>query len=221
MGKLIVLEGIDGSGKSSQFKKICQRLNEDGREYCHTVFPRYEKDSSALLRMYLGGYFGTDPASVNAYTASTFFAVDRFASYKDDWGKLYESGGLILSDRYTTSNMVHQGAKLTDDELPAFFAWLADLEFNKMQLPRPDCVFYLDSTLELSLSRMSRRQEETNTNADIHEKDIDYLSKCLHTADIACEYFGWHRIAYEKNGMERDIDEKAEEIYGIISSLGD
>ena len=218
MGKLIVLEGIDGSGKSSQFRRICSRLNAEGKEYYHTVFPRYDRESSALIRMYLGGYFGTDPTVVNAYTASTFFAVDRFASYRDDWGKIYESGGLILSDRYTTSNIVHQGAKLSDEELPGFFSWLADLEFGKMKLPKPDCVIYLDSTLELSLSRMSRRQDETGTSADIHEKDVEYLSRCLRTADIACDYFGWHRIAWGRNGIERDIDEKAEEIYEIISS---
>ena len=216
MKKLIVLEGIDGSGKSTQFKKICSRLEQNGIEYYHTVFPRYEKDSSALIRMYLNGEFGSNPSDVNAYTASMFFAVDRFASYKDDWGKIYESGKMILSDRYTSSNAVHQGAKLSDDELPSYFEWLADLEYNKMCLPRPDIVIYLDSTLELSLSRMKKRQQETNTNADIHEKDVEYLARCLHTADLACDYFGWKRISYEINGTERSVDEKAEEIYSLI-----
>ena len=221
MGKLIVLEGIDGSGKSSQFKKICEMLQNDGKEYYHTVFPRYSKESSALIRLYLGGEFGSNPSDVNAYTASTFYAVDRFASYKDDWGKAYESGTLILSDRYTSSNAVHQGSKLSDDELPAFFSWLEDLEFNKMMLPRPDLVIYLDTTIDLSLSRMSYRQSTTNTHADIHEKNVEYLKKCLHTADIACNYYGWQRIAYENNGVERSIDDKADEIYSIISTLGD
>ena len=143
-GRLIVLEGIDGSGKSSQYRRICARMEKDGIDYNHIVFPRYDKESSALIRMYLGGQFGTHPDDVNAYTASTFYAVDRFASYRDDWGKIYDRGGLIISDRYTTSNAVHQGSKLSDEELPAFFQWLSDLEYEKMGLPKPDLVIYLD-----------------------------------------------------------------------------
>ena len=154
MGKLIVLEGIDGSGKSSQYRRVCQRLEEDGISFTHIVFPRYDRESSALLRLYLNGAFGSAPEDVNAYTASTFFAVDRFASFRDDWGKAYAAGELILSDRYTTSNMVHQGSKLSDEELPEFFSWLSDLEFNRMGLPKPDLVIYLDTTIEISLRRM-------------------------------------------------------------------
>ena len=156
-GKLIVLEGIDGSGKSTQYRRLCQRMENDKIDYNHIVFPRYDKESSALLRLYLSGAFGTDPGDVNAYTASTFYAVDRFASYRDDWGKIYENGGLILSDRYTTSNAVHQGCKLPDDELPDFFNWLADLEYVKMGLPRPDLVIYLDVDIETATRRMRRR----------------------------------------------------------------
>ena len=132
-GKLIVLEGIDGSGKSAQYRRLCQRMENDKIAYNHIVFPRYNKESSALIRLYLGGAFGTHPGDVNAYTASAFYAVDRFASYRDDWGRIYEDGGLILSDRYTTSNAVHQGSKLPDAELPAFFSWLADLEYRVSQ----------------------------------------------------------------------------------------
>ena len=143
-GKLIVFEGIDGSGKSAHYKRVCQRLENEGIEYDHIVFPRYDNESSALIRMYLGGEFGDNPADVNAYTASTFYAVDRFASYRKDWGKIYNAGGFILSDRYTTSNAVHQGAKLPDEELGEFFKWLYDLEHVKMGLPVPDHVIKLD-----------------------------------------------------------------------------
>lgn len=215
-GKLIVLEGIDGSGKSSQYRRLCEKLENDGVEYNHIVFPRYTKDSSALIRLYLGGAFGENPNDVNAYTASTFYAVDRFASYRDDWGKIYENGGLIVSDRYTTSNAVHQGCKLSDEELPEFFAWLSDLEYNKMGLPKPDLVIYLDVDIETSLRRMKFRQETTNTKADIHEKDVHYLENCLHVADKACEYYGWKRIPFMKDGVEREADEKNDEIYAII-----
>ena len=143
-GKLIVLEGIDGSGKSAQYRRLCARFDEMGMAYHHIVFPRYDQESSALIRMYLNGAFGAHPSDVNAYAASTFFAVDRYASYRTDWGEIYENGGLILSDRYTTSNAIHQGSKLPEAELPAFFDWLYDLEYGKMGLPRPDLVLYLD-----------------------------------------------------------------------------
>lgn len=215
-GKLIVLEGIDGSGKSAQFRRLCARLEKDGIDYNHIVFPRYDQESSALIRMYLGGEFGTHPDDVNAYTASTFFAVDRFASYKKDWGSTYENGGLFLSDRYTTSNAVHQGSKLSDAELPAFFRWLSDLEYEKMGLPRPDLVIYLDVDIETSLARMRRREAKNHTHADIHEQDIEYLRRCLRTAQHAADFFGWTRIPFQKDGQERDVDEKNEEIYRII-----
>jgi len=215
-GKLIVLEGIDGSGKSAQYRRLCARMEKDGIEYNHIVFPRYDKESSALIRMYLGGEFGSRPSDVNAYAASTFYAVDRYAAYRTDWGKIYEQGGLILSDRYTTSNAVHQGSKLPDEELPAFFAWLSDLEYGKMGLPKPDLVIYLDVDLETSLARMRRRQEKTHTSADIHEKDLAYLERCLRTADKAADFYGWTRIPYRKNGVERELDEKNAEIYRII-----
>lgn len=215
-GKLIVIEGIDGSGKSSQYKRICRHLEEDGIKYDHIVFPRYEKDSSALIKMYLGGAFGENPNDVNAYTASTFFAVDRFAAYREDWGRIYNNGGFILSDRYTTSNAVHQGGKLPDGELEPFFDWLYDLEYVKMGLPVPDLVIYLDVDVKTSLERMHRRQEKTNTTADIHEKNVRYLENCLRVADKAADYYGWRRIPFMKDGVERELEEKHEEIYSVV-----
>lgn len=215
-GKLIVLEGIDGSGKSAQYRRLCARLEKDQIAYTHIVFPRYDRESSALIRMYLGGQFGTHPDDVNAYTASTFFSVDRFASYQTEWKQIYEAGGLILSDRYTTSNAVHQGSKLSDEELPEYFRWLSDLEYRKMGLPEPDLVIYLDVDIETSLARMRRRQQKYGTSADIHEKDVNYLERCLHTADRACEYYGWTRIPFLRDGKERELDEKNNEIYELI-----
>ena len=184
-GKLIVLEGIDGSGKSAQYRRLCARFDEMGMAYHHIVFPRYDQESSALIRMYLNGAFGAHPSDVNAYAASTFFAVDRYASYRTDWGEIYENGGLILSDRYTTSNAIHQGSKLPEAELPAFFDWLYDLEYGKMGLPRPDLVLYLDVDLPTSLKRMQHRQEKQNTKADIHEQDVSYLENCLRIGRLA------------------------------------
>ena len=215
-GKLIVLEGIDGSGKSAQYRRLCARMENDGIAYNHIVFPRYDKESSALIRMYLSGQFGENPGDVNAYAASTFYAVDRYASYRTDWGEIYKRGGIILSDRYTTSNAVHQGSKLADGELPDFFRWLSDLEYEKMGLPKPDLVIYLDVDIETSLARMRRREAKNHTHADIHEQDIEYLRRCLRTAERAADFFGWTRIPFMKDGQERDVDEKNEEIYRIL-----
>ena len=195
---------------------MCQRLEADGIDYNHIVFPRYDKESSALLRMYLNGEFGSNPSDVNAYIASTFYAVDRVAAYRTDWGEAYNAGGFVLSDRYTTSNAVHQGAKLKNEELDDFFEWLYDFEYVKMELPKPDLVIYLDVDLETSLARMKHRQEKTNTSADIHEKDVRYLENCLRVADRAADHYGWLRIPFMKDGIEREIDEKHEEIYSII-----
>lgn len=218
-GKLIVLEGIDGSGKSSQYRRLCERMESDGIVYNHIVFPRYDKESSALIRMYLNGEFGSNPNDVNAYTASTFYAVDRFASYRADWGKTYENGGLIISDRYTSSNAVHQGSKLADAELPDFFAWLADLEYTKMGLPKPDLVLYLDVDIQTSLARMKRRQADTDTKADIHERDVNYLERCLRTADYAADYFGWTRIVQSRDGQERSLEDINDDIYSAVRAI--
>ena len=160
-GKLIVLEGIDGSGKSAQYRRLCARFDEMGMAYHHIVFPRYDQESSALIRMYLNGAFGAHPSDVNAYAASTFFAVDRYASYRTDWGEIYENGGLILSDRYTTSNAIHQGSKLPEAELPAFFDWLYDLEYSKMGLPRPALVLWMSTCRPRSSGCSTGRKSTT------------------------------------------------------------
>ena len=212
------LEGIDGSGKSAQYRRLCARFDEMGMAYHHIVFPRYDQESSALIRMYLNGAFGAHPSDVNAYAASTFFAVDRYASYRTDWGEIYENGGLILSDRYTTSNAIHQGSKLPEAELPAFFDWLYDLEYGKMGLPRPDLVLYLDVDLPTSLKRMQHRQEKHNTKADIHEQDVAYLENCLRIGRLAAAHYGWTVVPFMKDGAERELEEKHEEIFSIIRS---
>ena len=218
-GKLIVFEGIDGSGKSSQYKLLCNRLKNEGFNFENIVFPRYNEESSALIRMYLGGAFGNDPADVNAYAASTFYAVDRYASYVTDWGRYYDNGGIILSDRYTTSNAVHQGCKLNSDELPDFFDWLYDLEYTRMGLPKPDLVLYLDVDVETSLARMAQRRAEDGSKADIHEKDPGYLEKCLNLGHHAASHYGWTMIDFKKDGEIRSLEEKHEEIYRIVKKV--
>ena len=218
-GKLIVLEGIDGSGKSTQYQKLCQRLEAEGREFRRLTFPRYQEESSALIRAYLGGQFGSKPGDVNAYAASTFYAVDRFASYKTDWKDYYENGGLILSDRYTTSNACHQGSKLEGDERQRYLEWLYDFEFRLMELPEPALVIYLDIDLEVSRRQMMARQTATNTSADIHEKDFAYLAACLDAGRYAAEHYGWRRIGCMEQGEMRSIDSIHEEIYRAVREV--
>lgn len=216
MGKLIVLEGTDGSGKSTQFGLLKSRLETEGTEFRTIVFPQYQEPSSALIRMYLGGEFGPNPADVNAYAASTFYAVDRFASYRKAWGEYYQKGGMILSDRYTTSNAVHQGSKLEASRREEFFRWLYDLEFERMELPKPDLVVYLDVPTALTEGMMRHREQETNTHADIHEKDLNYLRTCRETGLEAAAFYGWTVVHCDREGRMRTIEEIHREIYALV-----
>ena len=216
MGKLIVIEGTDGSGKSTQFKLLSQRLEQDGIAFKHLEFPRYSEESSALIRMYLGGEFGTKPSDVNAYAASSFYAVDRFASYKMDWGQWYEDGGLVLSGRYTTSNAVHQASKLPEDQREAYLHWLYDFEYAKMGLPKPDLVIYLDVPTDYTEKFLRHREADNNTKADIHEQDTAYLTTCRQCGRAAAKYYGWTVIGCVKDDAMRSIEDIHEEIYRYV-----
>lgn len=216
MGKLIVFEGCDGSGKSTQLARMTERLAAEGRSFRKLRFPQYEEPSSALIRMYLGGEFGDSPDAVNAYAASTFYAVDRFASYQKVWKDEYEAGGLMLSDRYTTSNAIHQGSKQPPEQRKAFFSWLYDLEYIRMGLPKPDLVFCFDMPTELSAQLMRGREQATNTHADIHEKDLNYLRQCRATALEAAEHYGWTVISCARNGVVRSVEDIHEEVYSHV-----
>ena len=218
MGKLIVFEGTDGSGKSTQFELLAKRLEAEQIGFQRLRFPQYEEPSSALIRMYLGGAFGDDPEAVNAYAASTFYAVDRYASYQRVWKDYYQGGGLVVSDRYTTSNAVHQGSKVPEAERAEFFRWLYDLEYDRMDLPRPDLVVLLDMPVELSGQLMRKREQSTGTHADIHERDEDYLKKCRDVALHAAKYYGWRTVSCAKNGAIRGVEDIHEEVYAIVKS---
>ncbi len=213
MGKLIVIEGTDGSGKSTQFRMLSEHLKNDNVQFHHLVFPRYDQASSALIRMYLGGQFGTKPADVNAYAASAFYAVDRYASYKTDWGQWYENGGLVLSDRYTTSNAVHQASKEPEERQQDYLKWLYDFEYEKLRLPRPDLTIYLDVPTDFTERLLRHREQDTNTQADIHEQDTQYLATCRQTGRRAAAYYGWTVIHCVKNGAMRSIEDIHQEIY--------
>ena len=222
MGKLIVIEGTDGSGKSTQFKLLTERVAKEGREFQRLVFPQYQEESSALIRMYLGGEFGTKPSDVNAYAASAFYAVDRYASYKKVWGQWYENGGLVLSDRYTTSNAVHQASKEPEEKQAEFLQWLYEFEYEKLGLPAPDLVIYLDVPTDFTEKMMRSREAATNTHADIHEQDLQYLATCRRTGKAAARFYNWTVINCVRDGAMRSIEDIHEEIYRhVLNCLED
>ena len=219
MGKLVVFEGIDGSGKSTQFDILCSRFDAAGRVFRRLRFPRYDKPSSSLIKMYLGGEFGQGPDAVNAYAASSFYAVDRFASFIQDWRDYYVGGGLVLTDRYTTSNAIHQGAKMPPEKRDSFFRWLYEYEFNLMGLPAPDLVVFLDIEANHAAKRLHQRQTATATAGDIHEKNTEYLEHCAETGKQAAAYYGWHTVNCLICGIERDEEDIHNEIYTILKQL--
>ena len=222
MGKLIVIEGTDGSGKSTQFRLMTERLNAEGKQFQQLVFPRYKEESSALIRMYLGGQFGSNPTDVGAYAASAFYAVDRYASFKQDWGQWYNDGGLVVCDRYTTSNAVHQASKEPEDRRNAYLQWLYEFEYDKLALPRPDLVIYLDVPTAFTEKLMRHREQNTGTHADIHEQDMSYLATCRQAGRAAADFYGWTVVNCVKDGAMRSIEDIHEEIYRYVTAcLGD
>lgn len=215
-GKLIVLEGTDGSGKETQTKRLCETLTQYGYKLRQLSFPCYGTTAAGPLEMYLRGDFGKHAAEVSPYAASMFYATDRFASYKTGWGKFYEDGGLIISDRYTTSNAVHQASKLRPEERRSFLDWLFDLEYRRLGLPEPDRVLYLDMPTEAANRLMRRREAETNTAADIHEQDGDYLRRCRECAGEIARTQGWAVVNCAGDGVPRTPEDIHREVLAIV-----
>ena len=218
-GKLIVFEGTDGSGKATQSRMLTQRLQQEGLELKKLEFPRYKEESSALIRLYLDGKFGSHAEDVNAYAASTFYAVDRFASYRQDWGEFYEAGGLVIADRYTTSHAVHQATKLPAEELQAYLEWLFHFEFDLMGLPAPTKVFYLDIPTEVTEKMMRKREADNHVRPDIHEQDGEYLRRCRENAQKVVDFCGWEKISCVRDGELRTVEDIHEEIYAKVRAL--
>lgn len=213
-GKLIVIEGTDGSGKATQTELLYNRLQEEGHPLTKLSFPRYGKPSARLVELYLSGAFGDSPTDIDPYEASKYYAVDRYASFKEDWEDNYNQGNIVLSDRYTTSNIVHQSAKMLKPDRIKFFKWIADFEYNKLAIPEPDIVIYLDMPLDITSRLMRGREVNTNTKADIHEKDIKYLAQCKDVALDAARYFKWNVIScVHPSGDLKTIEEIHEEVY--------
>lgn len=202
MGKLVILEGLDGSGKGTQAQMLADALAAQGRDLRKITFPNYASDSSALVKMYLAGQFGQKPDDVNAYAASSFYAVDRYAGFKADWGPFYKAGGLLVSDRYTTSNAVHQCAKCPREQWDAFLGWLFDFEYGKLGLPAPDAVIYLAVDPAVSQQLMTGRYHGDESKKDIQEKDTEYLARARAAAEYCAQKLGWRRIECVRSAVQ-------------------
>ena len=215
-GKLIVVEGLDGSGKATQAGLLAEALRAQGKSVRKVSFPVYDSDSSALVRMYLRGDFGKKPGDVNAYAASTFYAVDRFASYMADWGPFYETGGIVIADRYTTSNAIHQCSKLPEDKWDVFLDWLFTFEYALLGIPTPDQVIYLQGDVTVSQKLMTGRYHGDESKKDIHEKDLDYMNRSRRAAEYCKDALGWTTIQCVRDGVMRSIEDIHGEIIGLV-----
>ncbi len=215
-GKLIVIEGLDGSGKATQAKLLADTLAQKGERVQKITFPDYESDSSALVKMYLKGEFGSKPGDVNAYAASAFYAVDRYASFKKDWGETYCGGGLIVADRYATSNGIHQCSKLGEDEWDSYLQWLDDFEYKKLGIPAPDVVIYLKADTDISQKLMTGRYNGDESKKDIHEGDLEYLKRSQKAAAYCAEKLGWKTVECVRDGQMRTIEDIHAEIMTLI-----
>ena len=216
-GTLIVLEGTDGSGKATQAKLLLRELAARGVNCREIDFPRYGSPFAEPANLYLHGALGGRPGDVNACAASVMFAVDRFASYKEDWGGFYEAGGVVVANRYTTSNAVHQASKLRPEERRSFLDWLFDLEYRRLGLPEPDRVLYLDMPTEAANRLMRRREAETNTAADIHEQDGEYLRRCRACAGEIARAQGWAVVNCAEGGAPRTPEDIHREVASIVN----
>ncbi len=219
MGKLIVIEGLDGSGKSTQLELLEKNLMASGVDCKAVSFPNYDNPSSTLVKMYLGGEFGKKPNDVNAFAASVFYTVDRYAGFKADWGKYYNEGGTIVSGRYTTSNAVHQCSKLPKENWKEFLDWLYDFEYNKIGIPKPDKVIFLDMPIEVSQKLLTKRYQGDENKKDIHESDTAYLENCRRAAVFTAEYSSWEIIPCSKNGEPRTIEEISKDVLASVLKL--
>lgn len=223
MGKIIVIEGTDSSGKQTQSEILFERLKNSKKIVKKISFPNYESPACEPVKMYLAGEFGKNPTEINPYAISTMYAIDRYASYKMDWEEFYKGDGILVTDRYTTSNMIHQASKIDEfNEKKIYLDWLEDLEYEKMEIPRPDIVIFLNMPPEAAIKLMSERKNKITgeKEKDIHESDSLYLKKSHKNACEVSKLEKWHEIScVDRFGRIKGIDEISEEIHSLLLTL--
>ena len=217
-GRVVVREGLDGSGKATQANRLARRVAAEGLPVRQISFPNYASDSSALVRMYLAGQFGAKPDDVNAYAASSFFAVDRYAGYKTDWGGFYHAGGILVADRYTTSNGAHQCSKLPPAQWDAYLGWLFDYEYRLLGLPAPDAVIYLRVDPAVSQALMTGRYHGDESKKDIQERDTEYLARSRRAAEYCAGKLGWQTVECTEAGRMLPVEEIGGRVYALAKA---
>ncbi len=216
---LIAIDGVDASGKQTHTNLLYERLKREGIRVRQISFPMYKSPSSEVVKMYLSGQFGEKPEDVDAYAASTFFALDRYATYRADWGSDYESGTVILADRYVSSNMIHQAGKISDRaQKDRFLDWIYEFEYGVYHLPKPDAEIFLDMPVVHALELMKNRTNKINGEAqkDIHERDAHFLQASYENALYVAKKYHWLKINCVENGAVRPFEEISEEIYRAV-----
>ena len=219
MGTLIVIEGLDGAGKGTQTGLLCETLQQKGIRHRKISLPHYDAPSSALVKEYLAGAYGQAPGDVNAYAASAFYAVDRYAGYKTIWGADYDAGTLIVADRYATSNACHQMTKLPKADWDGYLRWLDDFEYQKLGVPKPDLVVFLDMPVDVSQTLLQQRYDGDNTKKDVHERDTAYLAACHEAAVYAAKKCGWRTVQCSENGLPRTREAIARDVWTIVREV--
>ena len=187
-GKLFVIEGLDGCGKSTQLEILKSKTDDNTR---FISFPNYDSASGEIIKDYLSGKFAEENGKAGAYTASSFYAVDRYISYKTDWEKDYQAGKTIIAARYTSSNAIYQMTKLDRAQWDEYLSWLEDYEYDKFGIPRPDKVVFLDMPIEVSQKLLSSRYGGNEEKKDIHERNVDFLKACREAALYTAKQKGW------------------------------
>ena len=190
-GKIIVIEGLDGSGKYTQSKILSDKLTYLGKDVKMISMPNYDSESSGPVRMYLNSQISSDPKTVNPYATSSFFAVDRFINYFCDWKMFYDNeDSIIICDRYTTSNMIYQLAKVDRERWDSFLNWIDEYEYKHLKIPRPDLVIYLKVSVNISHRLIASR----SSSYDLHESNLNFLRICEKAADFSSKKFDWKVI---------------------------
>ena len=218
-GKLIVIEGLDGSGKATQTARLFEHIKNTHKGCRRLSFPNYESPSSALVKMYLGGELSDTPDGVNPYAASAFYAVDRCAGFLKDWKNDYDGGKIFVADRYATSNAVYQLSKLPENEWDGFLDWIEDFEYNKLGVPKPDRVFYLDMSVDVSQKLLAARYNGDESKKDIHESNVEFLRQCRKSAVYAAHRLGWAVVRCDDGEKPRGIEEISADILKIAEDI--